>query len=117
MTTAITITPDSSALSPYQASRPRPPNIVNDDFLGSFADLLDTINPLQHIPVISNIYRGLTGDTLSAGAQIIGGALFGGPIGLIASIAGSIIEQQTGKDIAANVFAAVTGQYEKTATL
>ena len=28
----------------------------------SFHDLLDTINPLQHLPVVSTIYRAITGD-------------------------------------------------------
>ncbi|MGQ3031076.1 MAG: hypothetical protein ACT60Q_22290, partial [Ferrovibrionaceae bacterium] len=28
----------------------------------SFKTVLDTINPLQHIPIVSTIYRELTGD-------------------------------------------------------
>lgn len=117
MTTSITITPESSSLSPYQAGRPKLPDIVNDDFFSSFADLLDVINPLQHIPGISTAYQALTGDTMSAGAQIAGGALFGGPIGFIASIANAISEQETGKAVGENLFAAVTGNYQKTSEL
>jgi hypothetical protein len=117
MTTSITITPESSSLSPYQAGRPKLPDIVNDDFFSSFADLLDVINPLQHIPGISTAYQALTGDTMSAGAQIAGGALFGGPIGFIASIANAISEQETGKDIGSNLFATVTGKYQQTEAL
>ncbi|MDP6473864.1 MAG: hypothetical protein QF894_03030 [Alphaproteobacteria bacterium] len=29
-----------------------------------FDDFLDLINPLQHIPIISTIYREITGDTI-----------------------------------------------------
>lgn len=58
----------------------------------SFGDFIDIINPLQHIPVIGTIYRAMTGDTVSQPAsQILGDALYGGPIGAITSIASAII--------------------------
>ena len=117
MTTSITITPESSRLSPYQVGRPKAPDIVNDDFFSSFADFLDVINPLQHIPGVSIAYQALTDDTISTGAKIAGGALFGGPIGLIASIINAIAEQETGKDLGQNFFAAVSGNYQKTSEL
>jgi hypothetical protein len=60
----------------------------------TFGDLLDIVNPLQHIPVISNIYRKVTGDTIDPAAMIAGGALFGGPIGAAISLAMSVIEQR-----------------------
>ncbi|WP_404382446.1 hypothetical protein [Caenispirillum salinarum] len=44
----------------------------------SFWDFLDIINPLQHIPVVSTIYREITGDTIKPIARLAGGALFGG---------------------------------------
>jgi hypothetical protein len=47
----------------------------------TFADLVDIINPLQHIPVIGTLYRKLTGDQIDPAMRIAGGALFGGPIG------------------------------------
>jgi len=50
-----------------------------------FNDIIDIINPLQHIPVVSSLYQSLTGDTIGAVAQIIGGAAFGGPIGGLVS--------------------------------
>ena len=64
----------------------------------TFFDFLDIINPLQHIPLISNIYREMTGDTLDAAPRVLGGTLFGGPIGLIASVLSVIVEEGTGKD-------------------
>lgn len=72
----------------------------------SFGDVLDVINPLQHIPVVGMIYRGLTGDTISAAAQIIGGGLFGGPLGAVAGTASAIISRQTGQSPAAALMGA-----------
>ncbi len=89
------------------------PATVNDDFFGSFADMLDIINPLQHIPGISTAYRGLTGDTISSGARLAGGALFGGPIGLVASLASLIFEQETGADMAQHLIANASDAYRK----
>ena len=47
-----------------------------------FRDLLDIVNPLQHLPIISSIYRWLTGDRPGEAAEIAGDALYGGPIGV-----------------------------------
>jgi hypothetical protein len=69
----------------------------------TFGDLLDVINPLQHIPVISTIYRRLTGDTMSPTAEIAGGALYGGIIGTVASIADVLFTEETGKDFGETV--------------
>jgi hypothetical protein len=117
MTTAVTIYPETQYTSPAQAGKPKLPDIKNDDFFGSFADLLDVINPLQHIPGVSNIYQAITGDTISSGAKIAGDALFGGPIGLFASIANAVVAQESGKDIGENLYAAVIGKYENTEKL
>ncbi len=71
----------------------------------SFADLLDIINPLQHIPIVSTIYRQITGDEIGAGARILGGALFGGVLGLVSGLANALVERETGRDIGDNVLA------------
>ena len=47
----------------------------------TFGDIIDIVNPLQHIPIISNIYRKITGDVIAPAMEIAGGALFGGPLG------------------------------------
>jgi hypothetical protein len=75
----------------------------------TFSDLLDTINPLQHIPVVAQIYRHLTGDTISPAARVAGGALYGGPIGLVASVVDAAVAETTGSDIGEHAFAALTG--------
>ena len=74
----------------------------------TFLDFLDIINPLQHIPVVSTIYRDLTGDTLDYGSRVAGGTLFGGPIGALASVVNVIFEETTGKDVGEHVMALFT---------
>lgn len=71
----------------------------------SFWDLLDVINPLQHIPIVNEIYQDLTGDKIGVAARLAGGGLFGGPIGLVASAIGCLIEEETGDSIGGHVVA------------
>jgi len=74
----------------------------------SFHDLIDTLNPLQHIPVVSEIYRGLTGDRISPHARVAGGALYGGPIGLVASVASLAIAGGSGdQGVGDRIYAAI----------
>ncbi|MEL3890366.1 hypothetical protein V6B08_08825 [Ferrovibrio sp. MS7] len=73
----------------------------------TFSSFLDIINPLQHIPVVNTIYRAVTGDTIENGPRLIGGALFGGPLGLAASVVNGIIDEETGKDIGSHALAAI----------
>ena len=75
----------------------------------NFLDLLDVINPLQHIPFVSTLYRALTGDTIAPAARVAGGALFGGPIGAAVSLVNSIVADWSGKDVSDHVVAFFTG--------
>ncbi|MCF8466332.1 MAG: hypothetical protein K9G33_02930 [Sneathiella sp.] len=81
--------------------------VAEDDGFGEdgfgFGDFLDIINPLQHIPGISSLYREITGDEISPGARMIGGTIYGGSIGLALSFINSTIEEATGKDIGGTV--------------
>jgi hypothetical protein len=79
---------------------------ADDDSFG-FSDLVDIINPLQHIPIIGSIYREVTGDTIKPVSRIIGGAAFGGIAGAASSVANVIVEEETGKDIAGNIASAL----------
>lgn len=76
----------------------------------SFADLLDVINPLQHIPLVSTLYQKLTGDTIDSGPRMLGGALFGAITGsFIPSLAtaafNTVIKEASGKDAGEHVAA------------
>lgn len=75
----------------------------------TFNDLLDTLNPLQHIPAVSEAYRAITGDKISPLARVAGGALYGGPIGLVLSVADAAIEGVSGKDVGEHVVAGLFG--------
>jgi len=70
-----------------------------DDGL-TFGDVLDVINPLHHIPLVGNVYRKLSGDTIAPAARIGGGALFGGPLGAAVAaatvVAASMMERGGG---------------------
>lgn len=74
----------------------------------NFLDLLDVINPLQHIPFVSTLYRALTGDTIAPASRVAGGALFGGPIGAAVSFVNSLVAEWSGKDISDHVVAFFT---------
>ena len=76
----------------------------------SFWDFIDIINPLQHIPLVSTAYRAITGDEIKAPARILGGAVFGGPLGAAFGVANAMTESATGGDIGETVTAFVSGR-------
>ena len=82
----------------------------------SFHDLLDTINPLQHIPVVGAIYRWLTDDKPGNVAQVVGDTLYGGPVGLGTSLVSLAFRQETGEEPGEMAMAALTGSGGKPAT-
>ena len=65
--------------TPPSNTEPQTENPTNDDF--GFLDLIDMINPLQHIPLLGQAYRAITGDVIKPIAEVIGGGIFGGPLG------------------------------------
>lgn len=75
----------------------------------NFKDLVDIINPLQHLPVIGTVYRAVTGDELAPAPRVIGGALFGGIAGFVTSLANAVLENETGRDAGDTVLALFTG--------
>jgi len=82
----------------------------------TFADLLDVINPLQHIPVVSTLYREATGDEIAPAAKFIGSTLLGGVPGLAVATLNSVLEDTTGMDLGEMALAALTGDNGATAT-
>jgi hypothetical protein len=78
------------------------------DFL-TFGDLIDTLNPLQHIPLVSAVYRHYTGDTQRPQGEILGGLLYGGLIGGAAAVASVLLHETTGIDPGESVMAMLTG--------
>jgi hypothetical protein len=90
-----------------------------DQGVGSmgFDDFLDMINPLEHIPLVSSIYRAVTGETINPLSRIAGDALYGGVFGLASAgiaAAGALSDEiftasNDGKSASATVVAALFG--------
>lgn len=74
-----------------------------------FDDLIDMVNPLQHIPVLSNFYRALTGDDIGVGPRLIGAAAIGGPLGFATAAVGAMMENGT-TDVVATALDSATGE-------
>ena len=93
---ALPIAGSRPALAPAPPSaQPSPRAWQEAEF--SFSDIIDILNPLQHIPLLNRMYREITGDTIGTAAKIAGGTLFGGAVGLVASLVDNVIEETTGK--------------------
>lgn len=71
-------------------------------------DIVDLINPLQHIPLVNIAYRHFTGDQINGSAELLGAIPFG-PLGAISAIADLAVRSTTGKDIGENAIAMLTG--------
>jgi hypothetical protein len=65
----------------------------------TFGDVLDILNPLQHIPVVNKIYREVTGDEISDASRSIGGGVYGGIVGLVTSSANVLLKRESGQDL------------------
>ncbi|MBL6951973.1 MAG: hypothetical protein ISR50_05045 [Alphaproteobacteria bacterium] len=87
--------------------------VADSSFFGedgiTFGDLLDILNPLQHIPVIGELYRAVSGDDISPGARMAGGTMYGGALGFVGALANSVVAEASGKDIGGNVLALFNG--------
>jgi len=89
---------------------------VADDHGVSFDDLLDIVNPLQHLPVVGTLYRALTHDSIKTPEKIIGDTIFGGMMGFISSVADTAFEQITGKSFGDTVLSFLIGDHGATGT-
>lgn len=72
-------------------------------------DVLDVINPLQHIPVVSTLYRAATGDQIGDMERVAGDTLYGGLMGFGSSLANLVFKDVTGKDIGDTVLSWLDG--------
>ena len=99
------------AVAPSMSSQPvtaEPSGAITADDL-NFDALVDTINPLQHIPVVSTIYREITGDKMGAPASIIGGALYGGVFGFFSALGNEFLKAVTGHDVGETILSLLQG--------
>lgn len=109
-------------INPIAAVKGREPDQTPGDgadgsALGSLFDtVVDTVNPLQHIPGVSTAYQSVTDDTMNSVASMAGGFLFGGPIGLMAGAAKSFVEMVTGKSVSQHAMSMFGGEADKATT-
>lgn len=76
---------------------------AEDEF--GFWDIVDMVNPLQHVPIVNHLYRDITGDEIKPASKIVGGSLFGGIAGGAGALANVIVEYETSRDITGNIVA------------
>lgn len=86
---------------------------ANELFLGpdgkfGWDDALDIINPLQHIPVVAQIYRAVTGDQAYGLSQFAGAIPFG-PVSIISAVIDTVVRSETGRDAGTDIAAAILG--------
>ena len=91
----------------YQGAHNGSHSSAAQDRAFGFGDIIDMVNPLHHIPVVGHLYRHLTGDEIKPISTIIGGAVFGGPIGAAGGLVNIISQEETGKDLAGNAMAMI----------
>jgi hypothetical protein len=89
----------------------------------SFGDFLDMLNPLEHIPIISSVYREITGDKIDPVARVAGDILYGGALGMVSAmasgigaVADSVMETKTGKDVTGTMVATLFDTDETSGT-
>ena len=80
-----------------------------------FRDLVDIINPLQHIPIVATLYRHMTGEKIGAVPRVIGGALWGRLGGFVSGLVNAFVDWFTGKDIGDHIYSALFGDPKESA--
>jgi len=107
--------------APTTPSAPVPPKPTSDKPFSlwekekfGFGDIVDIINPLQHIPIVSTIYRNMSGDKIGFAPRVIGGAIWGRIGGFVSGIVNAVVEFVTGKDVGDHIFNAVFGPHSET---
>ena len=74
------------------------------------AEIRDVLNPLQHLPVLSGLYRALSKDQISPTANLLGGLVYGGPIGAAVAMVQNLANRIAGKDLMASAWQRVVGK-------
>lgn len=97
------------------APRTQSAQIVAPNGKSFWDNVLDVINPLQHLPIVGTIYRNITGDKMGDLEKVAGDTLYGGPIGLASSLADVAFEKLTGKDFEDTVLGYFDGGDKTTA--
>jgi len=98
----------TAATEPSAMPNAKPFSLWEKESFG-FGDLIDIINPLQHIPIVATFYRNLSGDQIGPAPRVIGGAIWGRIGGLVSGFVNAVVEWWSGKDIGDHIYAAIFG--------
>lgn len=101
---------DVAAKTDASSAAPTTKTAATDTDHKSFWDnLWDTVNPLEHFPVVSTIYDKVTHNHVGDLEKVAGDTLYGGPMGLASSLANVAFEHITGKSFGDMVMGWITG--------
>jgi hypothetical protein len=89
--------PQPKAAVSANTSTDKPLITAGADGKSFFENVLDIVNPLEHLPVVSTIYDAITGNKSGDLEKMAGDTLYGGVIGLASSVANIAFEKITGK--------------------
>ena len=89
--------PQPKAAATADASTDKPLITTSADGKSFFENMLDIVNPLEHLPIVSTIYHAITGNQSGDLEKMAGDTLYGGPMGLASSVADIAFEKITGK--------------------
>ena len=98
----------ATGTAPRKSPSDRPFTLWEKQGFG-FGDIVDIINPLQHLPIVATIYRNMTGDKIGFAPRVIGGAIWGRIGGFVSGVVNAVVEFFTGKDVGDHIFNAVFG--------
>lgn len=96
----------TTGTAPRKSPSDRPFSLWEKQGFG-FGDIVDIINPLQHLPIVATIYRNMTGDKIGFAPRVIGGAIWGRIGGFVSGVVNTLVEFLTGKDVGDYIFSAV----------
>lgn len=103
-------TPQSDAALAYRSA----PQGTETNAEFGFLDLVDIINPLQHVPIVGHLYREITGDEIKSSSRVFGGAIYGGGLGAAGGLVDAILIEETGNDFTGNAMNIALNRPSKT---
>ena len=103
-------TPTREANTPLRGIRSAQKETVRYDNV-TFGQFLSAFNPLRHIPVVSNLFAvEPEANPIAPMAQLIGGGLLGGLVGIAGAITNLAFEEATGKGLVGSIVDGVEGK-------
>lgn len=93
----------SDTASPAQGIFSQAYQFVMGDDGATLDDLFDTVNVLNHIPVVSDIYESVTDNHVDFAASLAGGFLYAGPVGVAYEGIDYFVSSSTGSSMTQHV--------------